>query len=167
MSRKIKNLPDDDHVMRYVPWGRLRRDEDDNIIGILPEAFQLRQDEDSLSVGWVEFYANPETRVHQSVWALRNSRKAGAKSAFAIGNVGKIKATCAVHGSKVRVLHEPKEGEPAHSGIRRLPRDDLILLAALAEDVFAEMIRNSSIPTEPKRAESQIRIVSKEERLPD
>jgi hypothetical protein len=154
MSRKIKNLPDDDHVMRYVPWARLRRDEDDNIIGILPEAFQLRQDEVCLSVSWVEFYPNPETRVHQSVWALRNSRKAGAKSALAVGNVGAIKATCAIRSCKVRVLHEPKEGEPAHAGIRRLPRDDLILLAALADDVFADMIPNSLIPSEPENGSS-------------
>lgn len=154
MSRKIKNLPDDDHVMRYVPWTRLRRDEDDNVIGVLPEAFQLRQDEDCLSVNWIEFYTDPATRVYRSVLALRNSRKAGAKSAFVIGNVGKIKAACTIHGCKVRVLHEPKEGEPAHASIRRLPRDDLILLAVLADDVFADMIHNSSVPSEPKQAQS-------------
>jgi hypothetical protein len=150
MTRRIKSLPDEDHVMRYVSWARLRRDADDNVLGVLPEAFQLRQDEDALSVNWIEFYGNSETRVHESVWALRKSRKAGAKSAFVIGEVGKIKATCTLHGCTVRVLHEPQDGEPAHAAIRRLPRDDLILLAALAEDAFTEMIHNSSVPSEPK-----------------
>jgi hypothetical protein len=135
--------------MRYVPWGRLRRDEDDNVLGFLPEAFQLRQEEKFLSVGWIEFFNNPATRVHESVWSLRNSVKAGTKSAFAIGNVGKIKGTCLVRGAKVRILHEPTDDEPAHAGIRRLPRDDLILLAALAEDAFTEMIQNSSVPARP------------------
>jgi hypothetical protein len=35
MQAKITNLPDEDHVMRYVPWKKLRRDEDDNVLGFL------------------------------------------------------------------------------------------------------------------------------------
>jgi hypothetical protein len=149
MPTKITNLPDEDHVMRYVPWGKLRRDEDDSVLGFLPQAFQLRPEEEVLSVGWIEFFADPATRVQESVWALRRARQAGGKSAFAIGNVGKIKGTCRVHGTKVRILHEPTDDEPAHAGIRRLPWDDLILLTALAEDAFSEMIKNSDIPTQP------------------
>lgn len=146
MPSKITNLPDNDHVMRYVPWGRLRRDGDDNVLGVLPQAFQLRPDELSLSVNWVEFFSDPVTRVRDCVWAMRRARSAGTKSAFAIGNVAKIKDTCLKHGFKVRIVHEPKDNEPAHSAIRRLPPDDLTLLAALAEDAFSEMIRNTDIP---------------------
>jgi hypothetical protein len=59
---KGKNLPDEDHVVRYVPWGRLRRDEDENVLGFLPQAFQLRQEEDYLSVNWLQYYdGDPET----------------------------------------------------------------------------------------------------------
>ena len=81
--------------------------------------------------------------------AMRRERDLGAKSLFAIGNVGKIKSTCLVAGSRVRITHEPREGNPADPGIRRLPRDDLALLAALADDAFTDMVRNTDIKTEP------------------
>lgn len=150
MPKKITNLPDEDHVMRHVPWKKLRRDEDDNVLGFLPQAFELRPDEEALSVNWVEFFSDPATRVRDSVWAMRKARDAGGKSAFGIGNVGKIKETCLARGIRVRILHEPRGNEPAHAGIRRLPPDDLTLLAALAEDAFTEMVRNADIPSQPE-----------------
>src|SRR5208337_4672405 len=91
VAQKISNIPDEDHIMRHVPWGRLRRDEDDNVIGFLPQAFERRPDEESLSVSWVEHYSDPATRVRDAVWAVRNARRVGGRSAFAIGNVGKVK----------------------------------------------------------------------------
>ena len=36
------DLPKDNHVLRYAPFTRLHRDEDDNVIGVLPQAFELR-----------------------------------------------------------------------------------------------------------------------------
>ncbi len=135
--------------MRYVPWGKLRKDEDDNVLGFLPQAFQLRPDEEALSVNWVEFSEDPATRKRDCVWALREARHAGGKSAFGIGNVGKIKQTCLARGIRVRILHEPKDDEPAHAGIRGLPQDDLTLLAALAEDAFTEIIKNADVPAKP------------------
>jgi hypothetical protein len=149
MSRKITNLPDEDHVMRYVSWNRLNKDEDDNVLGFLPQAFARRPDEESLSVNWMEFFTDPATRVRDSVWAMRKTRDVGTKSAFGIGNVGKIKETCLIHGAKVRIVHEPEDNNAAHAGIRRLPNDDLILLEALAQDAFTEMVRNVDIHTQP------------------
>ena len=149
MSRKITNLPDEDHVMRHVPWGKLRKDEDDNVLGFLPQAFQLRPDEESLSVNWMEFFTDPATRARDLVWAMRKARDIGGKSAFGIANVGKIKETCLACGVKVRIVHEPKDNEPAHAGCRRLPKDDLILLEALAQDAFTQMVQNADIPAQP------------------
>src|SRR5271155_3214568 len=118
-----KNLPDEDHVIRYVPWGRLRKDEDDNVLGFLPQAFQLRREEDYLSVNWAEYYdGDRETQIRLSVWAMRDSFDVGTKSAFAIGNVAQVKKTCQAFGSRVRVIHEPDlPKNPGHSAIRRLP----------------------------------------------
>lgn len=73
----------------------------------------------------------------------------GAKSAFAIGNVGRIKETCLAREARVRIVHEPEDDDPAHSAIRRLPRDDLTLLAALADEAFSEMVRNADVPRQP------------------
>ena len=152
MLRKNANLPDEDHVMRYVGWNNLRRDGDDNdrVIGFLPEAFRRRPEEEVLSVNWLEFFPEPATRVRDCVWVLRKAMRARPKSAFAIGNVSKIKGTCYAHGAKIRILYEPEEGEPAHSAIRHLPRDDLMLLAALADDAFSEIVRNAEIPLQPE-----------------
>lgn len=150
MQGKITNLPDEDHVLRHVPWNRLRRDENDRVLGPLPQAFALRAGEELLSVNWVEYFSNPDSRLRDTIWAMRKIRTPGGKSAFAKGNVGQIKRTCLAHGTSVRIVREPSAQNPSHAGIRRLPRDDLVLLAALAEEAFTDMIRNADIPAEPE-----------------
>jgi hypothetical protein len=52
----ITYLPPEDHVVRYVPWARLRKDEEDNVIGVLGAAFRLREGEEYLSATWAEFF---------------------------------------------------------------------------------------------------------------
>jgi len=141
------NLPDDHHVMRHVPWGRLRRDDADNVIGFLSQAFALKPDEESLSVNWLEYFGGDrKTNIRYSVLEFRRTYKVGKKSAFGIANVKQIKDTCsATAGVRVRVVYEPSRKNPAHSGIRRLPRDDLTLLDALAVDAFSELVKNSDV----------------------
>jgi hypothetical protein len=47
-------------MVRYVPWSRLRKVEDDNVLGVLGGAFKLRTNEDYLSATWAEFFeGNP------------------------------------------------------------------------------------------------------------
>ena len=146
MKAKGANLPDTDHVMRYVPWARLRKDENENVVGILPQAFELRPEEESLSVNWLEYFDGDRgNRIRNSVEMLRNTRNVGKKSAFGIGNVGKIKETCGANGVSVRIVYEPEANNLAHSAIRRLPRDDLVLLEALAADTFVELVRNVDV----------------------
>ena len=146
MKANGSNLPDTDHVMRYVPWARLRKDENENVIGILPQAFELRPEEESLSVNWLEYFDGDRgRRIRDSVEMFRSTRNVGKKSAFGIGNVGKIKETCGANGASVRVVYEPETNNPAHSAIRRLPRDDLVLLEVLAADTFVELVRNADV----------------------
>lgn len=144
---KGANLPDDHHVMRYVPWSKLLKDEDDNVIGFLAQAFALRPDEESLSVNWLEYFGGDrKTNIRDSVLEFRRIRNPGKKSAFGIASVKKIKDTCsATAGVKVRVVYERSRNNPAHSGIRHLPRDDLTLLDALAADAFSELVKNSDV----------------------
>jgi hypothetical protein len=147
MQGKITNLPDEDHVMRYASWTKLRRDEDDNVLGFLGDAFKLKPEETSLSVNWLEYFdGDREARIQASVRMFRHTITVGTKSAFGIGNVAKIKEVCRARGATVRIVYEPTEDNPFHSGIRRLPRDDSMLLDALAADAFAELIHNTAIP---------------------
>ena len=77
------DLPDGDHVMRHVPFARLRKDEDGNIVGFLPDAFALRPDEKELSVNWLEhFRGTHKKNIHSSVEIFRKTRDVGGKSAF-------------------------------------------------------------------------------------
>jgi hypothetical protein len=144
---QITNLPDKDHVMRYVPWGKLRRDEDDNVVGFLGEAFKLRPSEDYLSVNWLEYSGGDrQAKIQASVRTFRRTLNVGPKSAFGISNVDKIKEVCRARGHTVRITYEPTDDNLSHSGIRRIPRDDDILFDALATDAFAELIHNAAIP---------------------
>jgi hypothetical protein len=145
--KALSNLPDDDHVMRYVPWGRLRRDGDDNVLGFLPQGFQRRETEESLSVNWIEYFSGDRhSQITASVRMFRQTITVGSKSAFGIGNVGKTKDVCRAHGAVVRIIYEPTDDNPAHAGIRRLSREDFTLLEALAADAFVELIHNTAIP---------------------
>lgn len=147
MKAKVTNLPDEHHVMRYVSWNRLRKDENDNVLGFLGEAFQLKQNEESLSVNWLEYFdRDRDTKIRMSVETFRQTITVGKKSAFGIANVSKIKEICRAYGTNVRIVYEPTDNNPSHSAIRRLPRDDLSLLDALAADVFVELVQNAAIP---------------------
>lgn len=142
-----QQLPDDHHVMRFVPWARLLKDEDDNVLGFLPEAFQLREGEDALSVNWLEHFAGShQDRICYSVRAFRASVQVGKKSAFGVANVKKVKDICRAHEASVRIVFAPSRNNPAHSLIKHLPRDDLELFDELAENAFTELVLNSSVP---------------------
>lgn len=148
MISRGSNLPNDDHVMRYAPWSKLRRDENDNVVGFLSEAFRLREGEKSLSLNWLEYFSGTrDEKIRQSVEMFRRLRQVGTKAAYGVANVQRIKEVCAAGGaSGVRVVYEPEEQNPAHSGIRHLPRDEMSLLEALASEAFAELVPNSRVP---------------------
>lgn len=132
--------------MRHVPLTRLRKDEDGNVIGFLGQAFALRPDENELSVNWLEYFdGTRDQKINELVKSVRVTKNVGAKSAFALGNVGKIKRTCAESGAQVRIVYDGNENNKSHSVIRRLPKDDDDLLDALAADAFTDLVHNASI----------------------
>ena len=135
-------VPDDSHIARHVPFSKLIRDEEGRVIGCLPAAFHLRPNEEYLSASWVEFFAG--TRLEQLsklVATVASSRTLGAKSAFAVGNVGRIKDACERGGSRLRVIHEPELDNEAHVAVRRWPREEeQVLLGLIAADVWNEIV---------------------------
>jgi hypothetical protein len=137
------NVPDEHHIARYVPWGRLEKDKDNNVVGYLPQAFERREDEDALSVNWVErTKGSIGTRLRTAAKFIRDTQKSktlGSKGRLAILNVGAVKQTCITHGHRVRIVHQPISGNEPHSGIRQLPRDDLELLDAITEQVLCDV----------------------------
>jgi hypothetical protein len=146
MPPKGTNIPDGDRIMRHVPWSKLRRDDNDNVVGFLPQAFERRVEEDALSVSWVDHHPSRATAIDDAVREIRQIRKVGKTSAFAVALAGKVREICAAAGhSGIRIVHEPLDDWPSHAGIRRIPRDDLVLLEALATEAFTQMLPNQSV----------------------
>jgi hypothetical protein len=135
-------LPDSDHIVRHVSHARQDRDPDtDALRGVLYAAFEHRPGEPYLSVSWLEYYQG--TRVQQ-VTAVAGGMSADGldirpKSCLALSNVGEFKRICRGSGSTVRIIHEETANNPAHTAVRRLPRDNVDLLELLAKDAVCDL----------------------------
>lgn len=144
--RKNHRLPSTDHVARHAPWARLRRDEDGNVLGLLPEAFGLRPEEPGLSVNWLEYFSGSRSDQLQAIAQdVRAKRTIGPQSAFGIGNVGELESQCKDLGVPVNVVYWPTDGNLSHSRIQNT-KDDLELLALIAEEIFTEFVQSKDIP---------------------
>jgi hypothetical protein len=135
-------LPPEHHVIRYVPWARLRRDENEQVIG---------DNEEYLSATWLEYFpaASRQQMIIDAVHCIRASKiDVRPRSGFAIGQVQKIQARCLADPKayKIRVVHEPEDDNPAHTALRRWPENNDQLLELLALDEWSETLLNSSIP---------------------
>lgn len=148
--KKNSKIPINNHVIRYVPWTKLRKDENDNVIGILGEAFKLRDNEKSLSAAWLEYFQYPirNDQIIAAVQAMRASRLAvKPNSGFAIGKVDDIQSTCIARNVKnVRIVYSPSNDNEAHVAVKSLPGDDSDLLELLASEAWTELILNKNIP---------------------
>ena len=113
-----KYLLDEERIIRFVAWGKLRKDEDDNVLGVLPDAFALRDGEQSLSVTWCEYFAGAaDEQLRCAVEAIRGSMKVSTKSRFAVGEVVRVRA-CAEgrpNARRLRIVHDPQVNNAAHA----------------------------------------------------
>jgi len=152
-------LPPEHHIVRNVPWGKLRKDEDDpeKVLGVLGEAFRMRPVEDTLSTTWLEYFTGtrPE-QIYGAIRAIRASKlEIKNKSGFAIGKVGNIAAVTAAHNYSIRVLHEPEDDNKAHVAVRRWPRDDMTLFEILAAGAWSDLVLNKDVPEGVEAAPDQ------------
>lgn len=147
MLNKGQQLLDVHHVMRYVPWSKLRRDGDDNVLGFLTAAFELRATEESLSVNWLEYFSGShQDQLTECVNEFRGSFSVKSKSAFGVANVRKVKDIFQGSGKAVRIVYSPSPDNCSHASIQKLPRDEFALLDALAADAFTEIVMNAQVP---------------------
>jgi hypothetical protein len=144
------SVPDEDEVTRWIKPKLLGRDDDDNVIldatghptFVFPAAFELREDEDSLSVTWLQHFGGDRAQhLPQAADAFRKATDSGrlqAQSAFAIAAVGLIKEVASEYELKLRILEDPIERNTGHSEIRRYPREMGPFQAVLAAETFSE-----------------------------
>src|SRR3954468_6312551 len=98
----VSNIADKHHVLRFVSANKLRRDEDDTVLGCTYEAFRLREGEQYLSAAWIEYFSGDrQNQIKQAAAAIGTGVKVSRRSGFALGNAGKIRETCSA--AKVRV----------------------------------------------------------------
>jgi hypothetical protein len=149
LAKNKRKILDDDHVLRYVPWSRLRRNSNDEVIGILGEAFKLRDvDKGKLSTTWLEYFGSTgDESLVQAIRAIRASRLVVTpKSGFAKGNINSIKTACLKYKSKIRIVHSPSEDNDAHTSVIGLPEDNPELFELLASEAWADLVLNKDIP---------------------
>jgi len=148
MLHKGSNLPAENHIIRHIPWKLLIKDDQENIIGIFPQAFELREkDNGCLSVNWLEFFAaNEEANITLALASVKSARDVPTKSAFAIGLVQKVKGICQKSNTSVRIVFAPNTNNPSHSQIRHFPATDLSVLDELSQEGFPKLVQARNIP---------------------
>lgn len=140
-------LEDDQTLVRYVRKNSLRRNEDMAVIGVNPDAFLHRPNEEYLSATWSEFFdMEPAGGLRASVEMFRKCLKTHKNDGYVIGRVGKIKEACANFGALIRVIHEPDPPNDAHVAVRRIPKDNSALRARLAATEWSCFVLDSHFP---------------------
>lgn len=146
---KDDQIPDDDHVSRYVGGSKLTRD--GRITGA---AFQLRSGEDALSVNWLEFFGlgdrQAEIQEVRGVF-LEKGMSLQATAKFAVLDVGATKEYVQQESDDNRllaILHDPLPPEDeSHAGIYNVPRDDSAIGDMIAELIEEDAIHPAREPT--------------------
>ena len=121
------------------------RDENGNVAGIYPQAFELRADEESLSLSWLEFFKKTHSEnIEDSVNEFRAMPyEVHGKSGFGIANVGNLCQVCAQSNHpKVKVLYDgdrKKSNVNSHSSLRNTSNDNE-LLQNLATKAFSTVV---------------------------
>jgi len=125
-------LGEEHTLVRYVKSSQVMTDENDEVVGVFPAAYEMRVEEVFLSVSWLEYFdqknGDPQTQL-ENAFSLKLSKNA----VLATHQLQKFSAYCEKFGSKVRILHEPEvSGNLSHVAVRQYPRENVKLFAVLA-----------------------------------
>ena len=142
LGMKGNEIPDQDHIARYcrptqAPGGVIQA-----------SAFFLREDEESLSVNWLEFFSCPNRE--SEIAKLRNIyfaklKRIAAGARIAVLKVGVIRQKVLMESQdrrNLKVLHNPEVNDPSHSEIYNLKPD---------YELIAELILQTVLETYPAR----------------
>ena len=134
---KGETIPDQNHIARFcrpmqAPEGQIQA-----------TAFMLREDEESLSVNWLEFLhcSSRESEITKIRTIYSETFTVGARARIAILNVGEVRKkilTESPDGRNLEVLHDPLMTDPSHSGIYNLKQEDDLMIAELILETVRE-----------------------------
>lgn len=157
--KKNEAIPSDNHIIRHVPWNKLRKNENDQVIGILGEAFKLRDGESALSANWLEYFSGSyDQQLTNAIKEFRKHFVVKPKAGFAIGKVADIKNLyLEKRNRKIHIVSDPTtkktlDGKPyknkSHVAVKSLPVDDMELLELLATEAWSNLVLNNSVPVD-------------------
>jgi hypothetical protein len=132
------HIPNEDDVVRHIHHKKIAFNDDGKIIGIFPQAFELRPNESTLSVSWLDCFAGTkEEKLKQTLASLEKVLDVGSKNGMAIASVGLLKDIAKQQSEiELRVAYAPTKLDIAHSEIHHLKRDDVALAEIMASDIF-------------------------------
>jgi hypothetical protein len=134
---KGKPLPDHDHISRYCAP---KTAQDGQPTGA---SFMLRQDEEFLSVNWMEYFG--DIGIDAQINKIREyiELSLAASGLFAVLNVGEIIDQVQRNSERqIAVLYEPTPGDQSHSGVYGYRYED---------DLVADLIAEFVIETHPAK----------------
>ena len=145
-QRRRPDVPNSDHVARYCnPQLVIRDPKTQAIIGLFPQAFELRQKirETYLSTHWMESFAEVVDAQFKRVVAALRKKPFDVRpwGAFARLNAGFVVRAGAVRKLSIRIRDRSCPNDPGYSGIYGMPLDnsDLEFLALLANECRIEI----------------------------
>ena len=118
-------IPVSSTVVRYVGFGKMAKDADDNIIGPAFTAFVMRSGEDYLSVSWCQFYSGSvEEQMGCAIEDLRSSLNVKPKGCFCVAEVEKLKQDADLFSASLATFFHPMDENPSHAGIYGIGTDN-------------------------------------------
>ena len=119
------SVPGADHVSRYCPRKHIDGDRVTGTAFQLRGATERRQAETYLSVNWLELLRLPnrEAEIAEVRRVFGNKLKIHKRDKIVVGLVGEIIENVfsgSPDSRRRRVVHEPEEDDPSHSGIHGL-----------------------------------------------
>ncbi|SEK85884.1 hypothetical protein SAMN05443999_102415 [Roseovarius azorensis] len=151
MTADGDDIPMPSRVVRYVPFGRMDKDEHDNFLRPYPNAFAQRESEDYLSVTWCEYFnGSANEQIRCSVEAIRASNiNVKPKACFCVANTPEVLAAIEDRGRRGRAIYLPEDDNAAHAGIYGIAPEDALLLERLSNEVWCEYLTKATADALP------------------
>lgn len=145
------DIPDLSRVVRYVPYGKMRKDEHDNFLGPYPSAFEERAVDNYLSITWCEYFAGlADEQLRCAVEAIRNSNmNVKAKACFCVADTSEVLNAIQGIGRLGRAIYHPEVDNDAHVGIYGIAPEEVQLLARLADEVWCDYLTKDAADALP------------------
>ena len=117
----LGSLQPDDTVLLYCSPTKFEKD---NGAYKCPSSDAFRQDDDGISVTWVEFFKPPPPSIEQAKQAIAASMDLSKNGVYAKAKVSEILRLATKAKLAVSVIHDPQASNDGHSLIKGWPLDE-------------------------------------------